>query len=115
MPQLPAEDPAHLIIVIPSSLQMGWTKSPVSFCAASETAQELIQTPVGSLAKHPLKHHMLPHNSYLTNLQNPSFHSNSWNEEDLVPQMHTKLSEFIADNKGSLDKFLEVYIMISLE
>jgi hypothetical protein len=47
------------ILVIPSSLQMGWTDSPAFFCAASETAHDveeaLAAKPQGSLKPHILK------------------------------------------------------------
>ena len=43
---------------------MEWTESPPFFCAATETArdvaEDLTAEPVGSLAPHPLEHHMLP-------------------------------------------------------
>ena len=51
-------------LVIPSSLQMGWTHSPAFFCAASETARDvaeiLAQEPRGSLPAHALEPFMLP-------------------------------------------------------
>lgn len=57
---LPQVDPnAELMIVIPSSLQMGWTLSPPYFCAASETARdvavELRDGKHGPLMPHPLE------------------------------------------------------------
>lgn len=43
-------------LVIPTSLQMGWIKSPPYFCAASETARDVaeqyMQLPLGSLHPH---------------------------------------------------------------
>ena len=61
---LPDVKGARIRLVIPSSLQMGWTESPPFFCSATETARdvadELIKEPLGSLAPHPLEHHMLP-------------------------------------------------------
>jgi hypothetical protein len=43
---------------------MGWIKSPLYFCAASETAQNVtvqyIKHPVGSLAQHKFQHHSIP-------------------------------------------------------
>lgn len=50
-------------LVVPRSLQMGWCESPPFFCAASETARDIIEelfqegTP---LPKHPLEHHAVP-------------------------------------------------------
>ena len=55
---------AHIRLVIPSSLQMGWMESPPLFCAATETArdvaEELIKEPRSSLPPHPLESLMLP-------------------------------------------------------
>jgi hypothetical protein len=51
-----------ITLVVPTSLQMGWVKSPPYFCAASETtrdiATEYCETPVGSLAMHKFVHHI---------------------------------------------------------
>jgi hypothetical protein len=45
--------------VVPTSLQIGWEESPPYFCAASETAHDLvvdyIETPTGSLPSHKLE------------------------------------------------------------
>jgi hypothetical protein len=61
LPQLDPADP--IMIVVPSSLQMGWKHSPPFFCAASETgrdvAQRLVQQPIGTLPTHPLEHLMM--------------------------------------------------------
>ena len=48
-----------LEIVVPHSLQMGWSESPPLFCAASETARDVIHTMMESkdiLPHHPLEH-----------------------------------------------------------
>ncbi len=53
-------------LVVPNSLQMGWTESPPYFCAASETARdiiELILPQARSLPKHPLEDLMMPEES----------------------------------------------------
>ena len=59
-PSTPLDD---IQIVVPCSLQMGWCESPPFFCAASETARDiiehLIQTNI-ELPQHPLEHKMLP-------------------------------------------------------
>ena len=63
---IPNEDPNasrdDIIIVVPNSLQMGWCESPPFFCAASETAQDVIQQllEIEDLPPHPLEHYMLP-------------------------------------------------------
>ncbi len=45
--------------MVPTSLQIGWEESPPYFCAASETAHDLvvdyIETPTGSLPSHKLE------------------------------------------------------------
>jgi hypothetical protein len=50
-------------IVVPTSLQMGWCESPPFFCAASETARDvicdLIQSKV-ELPPHKFEHKMMP-------------------------------------------------------
>jgi hypothetical protein len=57
LPKASTDEPTRL--VIPSSLQMGWCDSPAYFCAASETARDvadnLAETPPGSLPAHPLE------------------------------------------------------------
>ena len=70
-------------IVVPSSLQMGWTLSPPFFCAAAETARDGAQTyvakEIGSLPVHPLEHltmpeeFALPEVSKMTGAQRESF------------------------------------------
>lgn len=65
---LPKANPQDLdeptILVIPSSLQIGWTDSPAFFCAASETARDVADTlggqPVGSLPEHALEPFTMP-------------------------------------------------------
>ena len=53
---LPQPPGMPIILVVPTSLQMGWVESPPFFCAASETArdiiEEYIETPVSSLPPH---------------------------------------------------------------
>ena len=50
-------------IVIPNSLQMGWCESPLFFCAASETAQDIISSLLNTqLEPHPFEQRMLPPN-----------------------------------------------------
>ena len=40
---MPQEDGQPVRLVIPTSLQMGWTESPSYFCAASETARDVAE------------------------------------------------------------------------
>ena len=52
-----------LQIVVPNCLQMGWCESPAFFCAASETARDIISSLLKTpLPAHPFEHRMLPHN-----------------------------------------------------
>jgi hypothetical protein len=55
----PANPDDDIYLVIPSSLQMGWTDSPAFFCAAFKTAhdvtEDLAAAPLGSLPAHPLE------------------------------------------------------------
>ena len=59
---------ARIRLVIPSSLQMGWTESPPFFCTATETARDvaevLTKEPLRSLPSHPLEDYMLPPNQW---------------------------------------------------
>jgi hypothetical protein len=51
----------NIKIVVPNSLQMGWTESPPFFCAASETARDIIaQLLHTDLPPHPFEHKMIP-------------------------------------------------------
>ena len=64
---LPNEDPSQPLddtkIVVPNSLQMGWCESPPFFCAASETARDVIASLIGTpLPPHPFEERMLPKN-----------------------------------------------------
>jgi hypothetical protein len=56
---LPAAEDDDVEIVVPTSLQMGWTLSPAYFCVGSKTgrdvAQALAATKVGALPEHRLE------------------------------------------------------------
>ena len=53
---LPQPEGEPVMLVVPTSLQMGWVESPPYFCAASETARDIAteytDMPVGSLPSH---------------------------------------------------------------
>ena len=53
---LPQKEGEPVMLVVPTSLQMGWIESPGYFCAASETARDVaeqyVETPMGSLPTH---------------------------------------------------------------
>ena len=64
---IPSADPNANIddtqIVVPNSLQMGWCESPPFFCAASETARDVIASIINTdLPPHPFEEKMLPNN-----------------------------------------------------
>ena len=58
---LPQEKDKRIILVIPTSLQMGWIESPAYFCSASETsrdvAEQYCQAPLGTLKPHKFLHY----------------------------------------------------------
>ena len=74
--------------MILSALQMGWSKSPAFFCAASETARDVAearcQDLVGALPAHKLEDFLFP--------------PGKW-EEATIPEQ-----------RSNLFKLLEVYI-----
>jgi hypothetical protein len=53
---LPQPEGSPIMIVVPTSLQMGWVESPPYFCAATETARDIAteytDMPVGSIPEH---------------------------------------------------------------
>ena len=61
LPPTSPTDPPQL--VIPNSLQMGWSESPPYFCAVSETVRDIAETEAAKdphLPPHKFEHHMLP-------------------------------------------------------
>ena len=67
-PKTPGEDPT---IVVPTSLQMGWTESPPFFCSATETvrdiAEDLLLEDPNGLPAHRLERLALPEHWQNTN------------------------------------------------
>ena len=65
LPKITPDEPTR--IVVPRSLQMGWTESPGYFCMASETARNVAVTlskqPRGSLPAHVHEDKMMPQNA----------------------------------------------------
>ncbi len=53
---LPQPEGEPIMLVVPTSLQMGWVESPPYFCAATETARDIAteytDMPVGSIPTH---------------------------------------------------------------
>lgn len=67
---LPSSVGGEIILVVPTSLQMGWIESPPYFCAASETARDVAaqyaELPLGTLSPHALLPQTTTHPDYLT-------------------------------------------------
>ena len=66
LPQHPGQ-PCFLMVV-PTSLQMGWVESPPFFCAASETARDVAQdyceTKMGTLPPHKFTNYVIGNQAY---------------------------------------------------
>ena len=71
LPQVPGSPPEETQIVVPTSLQMGWTSSPAFFCSATETGRDIAEwlRLLPRLPPHPLEEHTLNH-------PDPEFFSN---------------------------------------
>jgi hypothetical protein len=65
---LPQEEGKPIILVVPTSLQMGWVESPPYFCAATETSRDIsteyIETEVNSLHRHKFEHYVVGASAY---------------------------------------------------
>ena len=62
-------------IVVPHALQMGWSESPPFFCAATETARDIIQLYMvmpNELAPHPLEQHLYNNTTCANSLPTPA-------------------------------------------
>jgi hypothetical protein len=60
LPSTKATNIDNIRLVVPHSLQMGWAESPPFFCAATETARDLIEAlmEIPSLPPHNMEHMM---------------------------------------------------------
>ncbi len=65
---LPQPEGTPIMIVVPTSLQMGWVESPPYFCAATETAQDIAteytDMPVRSIPEHKFAKYTVDRESY---------------------------------------------------
>jgi hypothetical protein len=65
LPQSPGNP---CLLVVPTSLQMGWVESPPFFCAASETARDVAQgyceKELGTLPSHKFTHYVTGNHAY---------------------------------------------------
>ena len=76
-------------IVVPHALQMGWAESPPFFCAATETARDVIQQYFNScqmIPPHPLEHH----------LYNRKFLHENPPDNNTITQFEVYVDDFIA-------------------
>jgi hypothetical protein len=112
LPQLPGCEDAAPMIVVPSSLQMGWKHSPPFFCAASETGRDvgehLLHQPIGSLPAHPFETHMLDTMDPAV-LRASTAHPTTWDDMAL-PDYSVKLHSLLDTHRADFFKLLEVYI-----
>jgi hypothetical protein len=67
---LPQEEGKPITLMVPTSLQMGWVKSPLYFCAATETARDIsmdyIETEINSLPLHKFEHYVVRASEFAT-------------------------------------------------
>ncbi len=65
---LPQPEGKPVMLVVPTSLQMGWVESPPYFCAASETARDIAteytNMPLGSLPTHKFAKYVIGGESF---------------------------------------------------
>jgi hypothetical protein len=65
---LPQPEGTPIMIIVPTSLQMGWVESPPYFCAATETARDIAteytDMPVGSIPEHKISKYTVNGESY---------------------------------------------------
>jgi len=65
---LPQPPGAPILLVVPTSLQMGWVESPAYFCAASETGRDVAaqyaERDLGSLTPHKFHVHTTTHDDF---------------------------------------------------
>jgi len=88
---LPGSDPNDPLIVVPTSLQMGWCESPPFFCAAMETARDIadeLRLKPSPLPPHPLETLCLPPTDTLPTLQ-PT------NRQQLIELLDVYVDDFI--------------------
>jgi hypothetical protein len=102
---LPKLDPnEETILVIPSSLQMGWTDSLAFFCAASETARDveeaLAAKPQGSLKPHFLEPFMLPSDRWPSHSPGGSNPQDGQDDEKAITDFLYLLESYVDDFIG---------------
>ncbi len=102
LPGSPADNP---IIVVPTSLQMGWCESPPFFCTATETARDLaneLWMDPNPLPPHPLENLCLPPTETLPSI-------NASHRQHLIKLLEVYVDDFIgliqAPSPQQLKKF----------
>ncbi len=100
---LPQEEGKPITLVVPTSLQMGWVKSPPYFCTAMETARDIsmdyIETEINSLPLHKFEHYVVRASEFAT-----------------LPMMaHDKQGCFLYMVEVYVDDFMSLVIPVSQE
>ena len=78
-------------IVVPDSLQVGWTESPPFFCSATETARDIAEKLINEgtdIQPHPLESMCLPP-------KNGNNDESGRNCENLISQLEVYVDDFI--------------------
>jgi len=100
---LPGTNNEDLLIVVPTSLQMGWCESPPFFCMATETARDIankLRTSTTPLPPHPLEHLCLPPPGTFPTLS-PA------NRQHLVELLEVYVDDFIGLIQAPSSQWLE--------
>jgi hypothetical protein len=86
-------DVDDVILVIPTSLQMGWIESPPYFCAASETARDVAATYAELPMNKQQRHRFLPHTT--TNEDYNELPEHAPDNDDLLYMLEVFVDDFI--------------------
>ncbi len=100
---LPQEEGKPITLMVPTSVQMGWVKSPRYFCAAMETARDIstdyIEMEINSLPLHKFEHYFMRASEFAT----------------LPMTAHDKQGCFLCMVEVYVDDFVSLVIPISQE
>jgi hypothetical protein len=109
---LPGAGPTDPIqLVIPDALQMGWSKSPPFFCAATETARDIIDDKIRNnviLPEQPMENIMMDINWSTVNNLEPPLTTES-DKQDFLQLIEVYINDFIgviqSTNESHLRQF----------
>ncbi len=97
---LPQKEGESVLLVVPTSLQMGWVESPPYFCTATETARdvttEYTDMPVGTLPHHKFDKYIIGNAKY-----------------NALPEMSIRNTSFTDKVKVYVDDFMSLVIPVS--